>query len=76
MLAMKRKEGETIVVDGPAVITIHEVHATYVRVAVEAPRSTGIWRGEVYAKILAQQSASEMAAAAANPIPLMEEMTR
>lgn len=49
MLCLNRKAGQSISVDGPAVITITKVAGGRVRVAVEAAASTKILRGELVA---------------------------
>lgn len=46
-LVLSRKEDETIVVDGPAVIRVQRIHLKRVEIAVEAPPSTSIVRGEL-----------------------------
>jgi carbon storage regulator CsrA len=46
-LVLKRKERETIIVDGPAVIEIAAINGRYVSVAVTAPETTRILRGEL-----------------------------
>ena len=50
MLVLTRKIGETIVVDGRAVITLVEMRAGSVRIGVEAPPETLILRGELREK--------------------------
>lgn len=57
MLAMTRKEGQTLIVDGPAVIHFGEAWGNSVKVAVEADPSVRIWRGELYDRIQASQAA-------------------
>lgn len=47
MLVLTRKEGETIVIDGGIEITISEIQGSRVRVAIKAPKSVGITRGEL-----------------------------
>lgn len=47
MLVLSRKKNETIVVDGPAVITIVEQRGDRTRLGIEAPASTHIIRGEL-----------------------------
>lgn len=47
MLVVTRRPGETIHVGPDVTITITEVHGQKVRVGVQAPRETMIWRGEL-----------------------------
>lgn len=51
-LVLGRAVGETIVVDGPAIIHIHKLRPAYypgdaVRILIEAPATTRIMRGEL-----------------------------
>lgn len=46
-LYLTRREGESIVVDGPCRFTVVEIHRSYIRIAVCAPASTNIARQEV-----------------------------
>lgn len=45
-LRLSRRIGETIVVDGPAIIELKSIHRTRVVVVVSAPDTTRISRGE------------------------------
>ena len=47
MLCLKRLEGETIEVSGPAKIIVNRVSGQVVHLGIEAPESTVILRGEV-----------------------------
>lgn len=47
MLVLKREKNQTIVVDGPCVITIGELGTRHVKVLVDAPQTTKILRGEL-----------------------------
>ena len=76
MLAFSRTVGESFVVEGFATIRIHSVRGNTVKVAIDADRSVGAWRSEIYPKVLAQRSASQAAIDATNPLPLTPEMSR
>lgn len=54
MLVLSRHQGDTIVI-GDIVITITEIKGNRVRVGVDAPEEIKIYRGEVLAKIQADQ---------------------
>lgn len=54
MLVITRREGEKIHVGKDVVVTITQVRGGKVRVGIDAPRETMIWRGELDAKIQAQ----------------------
>lgn len=48
MLALTRKTGERIVIGDNIVITVVDVKGESVRLAIEAPQSVTIYRGELY----------------------------
>lgn len=47
MLVLKRKDGESVVVDGPARIKVIEVGCNWVKIGIEAPNGTRIIREEL-----------------------------
>ncbi len=47
MLALTRKEGERIVIDGKIVVTIVQVRGNRVRLGIEAPKDVEIFRSEL-----------------------------
>ncbi|MCA9053538.1 MAG: carbon storage regulator [Planctomycetaceae bacterium] len=47
MLVLTRKLGESIVIDDDIVLKVTAVHGNRVKVAVEAPKSRRIMRGEI-----------------------------
>jgi carbon storage regulator len=47
MLVLSRKLGERIVIDGGIVVTVVQVKASQVRIAIEAPPHVGIYREEI-----------------------------
>jgi carbon storage regulator len=51
MLILTRKVGERINIGEDIVLTILEVKGRQVRVGIEAPSSTTIYRGEIYMRI-------------------------
>lgn len=51
MLVITRREGETIHVGKDVKITVTQVRGGKVRIGVEAPKETLIWRGELDGKI-------------------------
>ena len=56
MLVLTRKVGEEIVIDGHIRITITAVHGDRVKVGVTAPRDVPVNRGEVAARIAAEEA--------------------
>lgn len=59
MLALSRKQGESIVVNNNVEITILEIKGDQVKVGISAPKSVPIYRKEIYLQI--QESNKEAA---------------
>ena len=51
MLALSRKEGESIVIGNNIEITILEVKGDQVKLGIAAPKSSPIYRKEIYTQI-------------------------
>ena len=51
MLALSRKENESIMIGNDIEITILEVKGEHVKIGITAPKSVPIYREEVYAQI-------------------------
>jgi carbon storage regulator len=56
MLVLTRKVGEEIIIDGHIRITISSVNGDRVKVGVTAPRDVPVNRGEVAARIAAEEA--------------------
>lgn len=54
MLALTRKVGERIVIGDNIVVTISEIKGESIRLAIDAPKSIKIYRGEIYDAIAAE----------------------
>ncbi|MDU4959243.1 MAG: carbon storage regulator CsrA [Sporomusaceae bacterium] len=63
MLVLTRRPGERINIGGEIVLTIVEVKGDTVRVAIDAPRSVSIFRGELYDSIAEENKNAAMPAA-------------
>ncbi|MCI5566734.1 MAG: carbon storage regulator CsrA [Veillonellaceae bacterium] len=63
MLVLTRKPKQQIMIGDDVVINIVEVQGDNVRIAIDAPRSIKIFRGEIYKAI---QEENKMAAAPTN----------
>jgi carbon storage regulator len=50
MLVLSRKVGERVVIDGEIVVEVLEAGAGRIRLGIEAPRDTGVWREELVSK--------------------------
>ena len=59
MLVLARKVGESIIVDGPCKIIVTSMKNGQVRLGIEAPQTTDIWREEVWDQ--RQEQAKEQA---------------
>lgn len=51
MLALSRKQGESIIVGNDIEITILEIKGDQVKVGIDAPKSVPVYRKELYAQI-------------------------
>lgn len=51
MLALSRKENESIIIGNDIEVTILEVKGEQVKIGITAPKSVPIYREEVYAQI-------------------------
>ena len=61
MLVLTRKLGESITIDDTITIRIEKIRGKQVRLGIEAPRETRIYREEVYEAIKQQNEQSSMA---------------
>jgi carbon storage regulator len=58
MLVLTRKIGETITIDDHIKVTIVQIKGKQVRVGVDAPKETKIYREEVYTSIQEENRAA------------------
>ena len=52
MLILTRKLGESINIGDQIKVTIYEINNNHVRIGIEAPKETKIYREEIYDKIM------------------------
>ena len=64
MLALSRKENESVMVGNDIEVTILEIKSDQVKLGIKAPRSVSIYREEIYLQI---QQANREAAEAKTP---------
>lgn len=64
MLALTRKIGEKIVIADQIVLTVVDIKGDNVRLAIEAPKTVKIFRGEIYQAIVDENKQ----AATVNPL--------
>lgn len=58
MLTLTRKVGESIRIGNDILIMVQEIKGKGVKISIEAPRSTTIYREELYRKIVAANQES------------------
>ena len=51
MLALSRKQGESIVIGNNIAITVLEAKGDQVKIGISAPKSVPVYRKEIYAQI-------------------------
>ena len=51
MLALSRKQGESIVIGNNIEITVLEAKGDQVKIGISAPKSVSVYRKEIYAQI-------------------------
>lgn len=51
MLALSRKEGESIVIGNDIEVTILEIRGEQIKIGINAPKSVPIYRKEIYQQI-------------------------
>lgn len=69
MLALARKENESIVINDDIEVTILEIKGDQVKVGIKAPKSVPVYRKELYLQI---QEANKEAVNMASPESLSE----
>ena len=63
MLVLTRKIGESLRIDDDVIVTIVEVKGKNIRVGIEAPKETKIYREELFWKIRKENEAAASATA-------------
>lgn len=72
MLVLTRKLGEKIVIGNDIIVVVTEIRGSYVKLGVEAPKTIGIYREEVLARIISENKN----AAGLHPERLEDILTR
>lgn len=70
MLALSRKENESIMIGNEIEITVLEIKGDQVKIGIKAPKNVSIYREEIYQQI--QQANKE---AVVNAAPAVESLT-
>lgn len=61
MLALSRRTGEGLIIDGNIEIKVLEIQGDKVKIGIQAPKEIGIYREEIYAQIkLTNEEAASM----------------
>lgn len=55
MLVLRRRLKESLVIDGPATITVVEINGGQVLIGVEAEPATNVWREEILSPRMPQK---------------------
>ena len=71
MLALSRKENESVMIGNDIEVTILEIKSDQVKLGIKAPRSVSIYREEIYLQI---QQANREAAKARKPAGSLEQL--
>lgn len=70
MLALSRKQGESIMIGNDVEITILDVRNDQVKIGIRAPKSVGIYRKEIYLQIQEENKHAAANETAANLVQL------
>ncbi len=71
MLILTRRIGENLMIGDDVCVTVLGVRGSQVRIGVDAPKSTPVYREEIYRKI--QQTKREEMAEREEPAEILEE---
>jgi carbon storage regulator len=69
MLILTRKQGESLFIGGDVKVTIMEMKGNQVRVGIDAPSQTKIYREEIYLQILEENQLAAGGSALNDPLP-------
>lgn len=72
MLALSRKENESIIIGNDVEVTVLEIKGDQVKIGIKAPKSVSIYREEIYLQI--QKANQEAAESAAPPAASLDEL--
>ena len=62
MLVLSRKEGESIVIQGPIIISVLKIQAQRVRIGIDAPKHMDVYRGEIFEAITKEKTRKQLGA--------------
>jgi carbon storage regulator len=60
MLVLSRKKGESLVIDGDIKITVLSVQGQTIRLGIEAPRETPVFRSEVFERLRTETAQADL----------------
>lgn len=55
MLVLSRKVGETLMIGDEVTVTVLGISGGQVRIGVDAPREVGVYREEIYTRIISEE---------------------
>lgn len=67
MLHFTRKDGEKVMIGDEIEIMVSQTRSGSVRLGIQAPRDVPVFRGEIYARILAQRARDAALGAGEDP---------
>ena len=70
MLSITRRVGERIVIGDDIVLHVQEVSGSTVRIGIEAPKATPVYREEIWAAVKEENAAAARSTAEIPPGPL------
>lgn len=71
MLVLTRKSGESFRIGSDVIVRILDIKSGHIKIGIEAPKEVGIYREEVYLKIVDENKA---ALTAAKDMDLLKEL--
>lgn len=74
MLALSRKENESIIIGNDVEVTVLEIKGDQVKIGIKAPKSVSIYREEIYLQI--RKANQESAESVAPPSESLNELFR
>ena len=75
MLIITRRAGERIMVGDDIVVEVMEIVGNSVRIGIQAPRSVGVYREEIYTAVRDENRAAADSMSAELPKPAAEPTT-
>ena len=75
MLALSRKENESIMIGNEIEVTVLEIKGDQVKIGIKAPKNVSIYREEIYAQIQEANKEADKSAAPAESLAKLFTLT-